>query len=64
MAKLKTHKSAEKRFKVSKSGKLLHATPGYNHLKSKKAARIKYRVRQDRSLSEKAAKNIKKVLSN
>lgn len=62
MGKLKTHKSTAKRFKISKSGKLMHDVSGFRHMKAKKAARIKYRKNVRVELDKSVAKNIKKLL--
>ncbi len=39
MPKIKTHKTAQKRFKVSGSGKILRPKGGKSHLRRKKSAR-------------------------
>lgn len=41
MPKLKTHKGAKRRFKVTASGKLLRMKGGRSHLRRKKAPRTK-----------------------
>lgn len=41
MPKLKTHKGAKRRFKVTASGKLLRMKGGKSHLRRKKAPRTK-----------------------
>ena len=40
MPKLKTHKSAQKRFKVSGSGKLLRTRGPKSHLRRRKSKRV------------------------
>ncbi len=40
MPKIKTHKTAQKRFKVTGSGKILRAKGGKSHLRRKKSARV------------------------
>ena len=62
MAKLKTYKVTAKRFKVSKSGKLIYKAAGWGHLKSKKNARIKYRKRGERVLADASARTLRKLL--
>jgi large subunit ribosomal protein L35 len=62
MAKLKTHKTTAKRFRVTKTGKLIYKAAGWGHLKSKKNARIKYRKRGERVLEKDFVKNIKKLM--
>ncbi len=41
MPKLKTHKGAKRRFKITASGKLLRTKGGKSHLRRKKAPRTK-----------------------
>jgi large subunit ribosomal protein L35 len=48
MPKLKTRKSAKKRFRLTASGKLVRKQAGYSHMQRKKSNRRK------RSLSQKA----------
>ncbi len=45
--KLKTYKAAAKRFRVTKSGKIMRMQGGKSHLRRKKAKRVKYRFRQN-----------------
>ncbi|HOG47994.1 MAG TPA: 50S ribosomal protein L35 [Anaerolineae bacterium] len=40
MPKIKTHKTAQKRFKISGTGKILRTKGGKSHLRRKKAARV------------------------
>lgn len=62
MAKIKTHKSTQKRFKISKTGKLLHDVKGWRHRKSTKTAQIKYRKRVSASMSAGNTKAVRKAL--
>ncbi|MCA9990074.1 MAG: 50S ribosomal protein L35 [Anaerolineales bacterium] len=39
--KIKTYKAAAKRFRVTKSGKILRTKGGKSHLRRKKSARVK-----------------------
>ena len=39
--KMKTYKAAAKRFRVTKSGKILRTKGGKSHLRRRKAARVK-----------------------
>lgn len=41
MPKLKTHKGAQARFRITGSGKILRAKQGGNHLRRKKSPRVK-----------------------
>jgi len=40
MPKIKTHKTAQKRFKISGTGKILRTKGGKSHLRRKKAHRV------------------------
>ena len=50
MPKLKTKKSAAKRFKRTGSGKLVHQGPAQNHLAGTKNARRMRRLRRQKGL--------------
>lgn len=63
MPKKKTHKGAAKRFKVTKSGKILHKRMGASHLLEKKSARRKRRLRKEAELSSVERKAIKRLLT-
>jgi large subunit ribosomal protein L35 len=41
MPKLKTHKGMQKRFKITGTGKLMHAHQGRSHLRMAKSKRVK-----------------------
>lgn len=41
MPKLKTHKSAEKRFRMTGTGKIMRSKQGSSHLRRNKAKRVK-----------------------
>ncbi|PIP23474.1 MAG: 50S ribosomal protein L35 [Candidatus Nealsonbacteria bacterium CG_4_10_14_0_2_um_filter_38_17] len=59
---LKTRKSLTKRFKITKTGKILRRATGLNHYRAKKSGK---KVRQGREwvkLSKGEAKRIKKLL--
>ena len=43
--KLKTYKAAAKRFRVTKSGKILRTKGGKSHLRRKKSQRVKFQLR-------------------
>lgn len=60
--KHKTNKSLAKRFKVTKSGLLMHSVGQWNHLRGKKKSQVRYNKRQERVLSEAFAKKIKKLI--
>jgi len=59
---MKTRKSITKRFKFTKSGKVLHRPTGQNHFRAKKSGK---KIRQSRGwieLDKTTAKQIKKML--
>ena len=43
--KMKTYKAAAKRFRVTKSGKIMRTKGGKSHLRRKKSARVKVALR-------------------
>jgi len=45
--KLKTYKAAAKRFRMTKTGKILRTKGGKSHLRRKKSQRTKYKLRQN-----------------
>jgi len=62
MGKLKTRKSFTKRFKITKTGKVLRRATGLDHYRAKKSGQ---KVRQSRKwveLSKSEAKKIKKLI--
>lgn len=50
--KTKSNKTISKRFKVSKTGKLMHSVGQWNHLRGKKSAQVRYRKRAKRNLAK------------
>jgi large subunit ribosomal protein L35 len=70
--KLKTHKATAKRFRVTKSGKIMRMQGGKSHFRRKKAQRVKYKFRQnvqvtakgDRKRIQRLAPYLKQYKSN
>lgn len=62
MAKGKTRKSLEKRFKITKNGKVLRRATGQNHFRAKKSGKEKRQKRRWVEVSKWEAKLIKKLL--
>ncbi len=62
MAKMKTHKGAAKRFKLTKTGKIKRAKAYKGHILTKKSAKRKRNLRQGTYVSEAETKRIKKLL--
>lgn len=62
MPKLKTRKIAAKRFKVSKTGKLVHRVQGARHLRSRKNKRQQRRQDREIALEPAMAKHVQSYL--
>lgn len=62
MGKMKTKRSAAKRFKRTGSGRLLHSSPGQNHASTAKNARRMRRLRQLKELGTNENKRIEDLL--
>jgi len=60
---MKTRKSILKRFKITKTGKILRRATGQDHYRSKKSSNKKRKMRKWIPLSKGEAKLIKKYLS-
>lgn len=62
MPKHKTHKGAAKRFKLTKSGKLLHRSVTLRHLRSSKSKRQVRSLKQMKELTPIFEKKVKHML--
>jgi large subunit ribosomal protein L35 len=62
MPKLKTHKGASRRFKITGTGKMLRVHGGKSHLRRKKASRVKSLFDKMVPMKPMDAKRIKKLL--
>lgn len=62
MPKMKTHKGAAKRFKVTKKGKIKHFNSGRSHLMSTKSSKRRRFKRKGHVLSPTHAKNVAKLM--
>ena len=62
MPKLKTHKTAAKRFHVTGSGKIMRARQGSSHLRRNKAKRVKRQYYEMVTLSPADEKRIGKLI--
>jgi len=62
MAKAKTRKSILKRFKITKTGKVLRRQTGLDHYRAKKSSRKIRKKRKWVEVSKPEAKKIKKLL--
>ena len=62
MPKMKSHRGASKRFKMTKSGKIKRAKAGKNHILNKKEQKRKRNLRKGGYLAASDAKNIAKII--
>jgi len=62
MPKMKTHRGAAKRFKVTGSGKVKYKKSGLRHILTSKSAKRKRALRHPDILTGADAENIKKLL--
>jgi large subunit ribosomal protein L35 len=61
--KAKTRKSITKRFKITKTGKILRRPAGQNHLLSKKSSQKKRSLKKWVEVSPSEVKKIKRIIS-
>jgi len=62
MPKLKTNKTAAKRFKITKSGKILHRHARTSHLRSKQSAATKRRKSGTTTIASSNMKKVRKMI--
>jgi len=63
MPKLKTRKAILKRFKVTKTGKILRRAVGQDHYRMKKSGKKKRKLRKWIELSRPEAKRMRKLIA-
>lgn len=63
MPKLKTRKSASKRFKVTPTGKILRMKRGRNHMRRRKASRVLQQYKQKMDVSRADLPRVKRALA-
>jgi len=63
MPKLKTKRSIKRRFKVTKTGKVLRGSQMRSHLRSKKSKRTQRAAKEPKQVQGAFAKKIKKLLA-
>lgn len=63
-AKLKTHKGAKRRFKITATGKIMHAKGMKSHLRRKKAPRVKRQFDRMLVMNETTTGRLKRLLPN
>jgi len=61
MPKIKTHKATVKRFKKTKSGKIIKRKAGQGHFNSRERGKTTRQKRRDISMSKTQEKTIKKL---
>lgn len=62
--KLKTHKGAKKRFKITATGKIMHAKGMKSHLRRKKAPRVKRQFDRMQIMNDATTGRVKRLLPN
>jgi large subunit ribosomal protein L35 len=62
MPKMKTHRGAAKRFKITGTGKLVRRQAFMNHLLEKKSSKRTRRLKRERIVAPGDAANIRKLL--
>lgn len=60
--KLKTHKGAKRRFKVTATGKIMHAKGMKSHFRRKKAPRVKRQFDRMQVMDETNVKRVRRML--
>lgn len=61
MPKIKTHKATVKRFKKTKSGKILKRKAGQDHFNARESGKITRNKRRDVSMTETLNKTIRRL---
>lgn len=62
--KLKTHKGAKRRFKITATGKIMHAKGMKSHRRRKKSARVKRQFDKMLVMHPATEKRVRKMLPN
>ncbi len=62
--KLKTHKGAKRRFKITATGKIMHAKGMKSHLRRKKAPRVKRQFDRMLVMNETTTGRVRRLLPN
>lgn len=62
--KLKTHKGAKRRFKITGSGKIMHAKGMKSHRRRKKSSRVKRQFDKMLEMHPTSEKRVRKMLPN
>lgn len=62
MPKMKTHRGAAKRYRVTGSGRVKRAKANKSHILTKKSTKRKRNLRKKAYISEAEVKNVKKLI--
>lgn len=62
--KLKTHKGAKRRFKVTATGKIMHAKGMKSHNRRKKSPRVKRQFDRMLVMNDASVKRVKRLIPN
>lgn len=62
--KLKTHKGAKRRFKVTATGKIMHAKGMKSHNRRKKSPRVKRQFDRMLVMDDSSVKRVKRLIPN
>jgi large subunit ribosomal protein L35 len=62
MPKMKPHKGAKKRFRVTRNGKVVAASAFTGHMRASKSSRRKRRLRGVSAISKPDARRVKRLL--
>ena len=62
MPKMKTHRGAAKRFKITGTGKVMRRKAGMNHLLEKKSSKVTRRLKRESVAAPGDARHIRKLL--
>ena len=62
--KLKTHKGAKRRFKITATGKIMHAKGMKSHRRRKKSSRVKRQFDKMLEMHPTSANRVRKMLPN
>lgn len=62
MPKMKTHKSAAKRYRVTRNGKVVHSNPGKRHILTKKSQKRKRQLRSKGTLDAVEQRQIRRLM--
>lgn len=62
--KLKTHKGAKRRFKVTATGKIMHAKGMKSHNRRKKSARVKRQFDRMLVMNDATVKRVRRLIPN